>query len=505
MKKCAIICILLVLAAGLNATGAVRVTNLYLEKNSQYTEFTIACDRDFSFEHQIVEADQNRPFRIVVDVLDAVHRLPQWDFEELPQGSIARVRTSQFSIEPREVVRIVLDVQGALTYKVKKSDNNLTLFVNTPDEPKFQQWVAVTDPPAQPTLALNFESVAARPGNEANAPQLKKSNEPSPPQLVTAPPPASADLSAFTDLLVDADTDPSQLKSGGIEKIEKPQATGVTIKAKAKAKAKAQPQVVKPINESVKQVDSAILTPMVPSAVPDIKASETEVQPKPKSQKSALPETKVTSKPQLAQQESGATEQQPSSAAAESIRQKYAAKLQGDSFDQLKATGAQFEEKPVLGKVERIRQKYSRGIHFVADDEDEARLEAQAEERRLAAEQHPDEVTRFYDEFIPEREVVVYVLDGQRDPFAPLVDLVDENADMSDLPDVNTLRLIGVLQEAENSRALFEDYSGYAYIMETGDRVRNGFLASVHEDHVVFQIRQYGWSRQVAVQLEDEI
>jgi hypothetical protein len=90
MKKCALICILLVLAAGLNATAAVRVTNLFLEKNSQYTEFTIACDRDFKFEHQIVEADQNKPFRIVVDVLDAVHRLPQWDFEEIPKGSITR-------------------------------------------------------------------------------------------------------------------------------------------------------------------------------------------------------------------------------------------------------------------------------------------------------------------------------------------------------------------------------------------------------------------------------
>jgi hypothetical protein len=466
MKKCALICILLVLAAGLNATAAVRVTNLFLEKNSQYTEFTIACDRDFKFEHQIVEADQNKPFRIVVDVLDAVHRLPQWDFEEIPKGSITRVRTSQFSIEPREVVRVVLDVEGVLTYKIKKSDNNLTLFVNTPSDPKFQQWVAVTDPPEQPTLALD--------------------NVASSPQLAGAPPQTGTDLSPFTDLLVDADTDPSQLKSVGTEKSDKK-------------------QVVKPTSESVKQVDSAILTPTVPSAMPDIKSSETEVQPKPKSQKSALPETKVTSKPQLAQQESVEAGEQSTSTAAQSIRQKYAAKLQGDPFDQSEATGSQFEEKPVLDKVERIRQKYSRGIHFVADDEDAARLAARAEEKRLAAAQHPDEVTRFYDEFIPEREVVVYSFDGQRDPFAPLIDLDAENAEKSDLPDVNTLRLIGVLQEAENSRALFEDYSGYAYIMETGDRVRNGFLSSVHEDHVVFQIRQYGWSRQVAVQLEDEI
>lgn len=514
MKKCAIICILLVLAASLSATAAVRVTNLYMEKNSQFTEFTIACDSDFKFEQQIVEATKDKPYRIVVDILDAVHRLPQWEFDNIPKSSIIGVRTSQFSVEPREIVRVVLDVKGNLTYKVKKEGDNLVLFVNTPDDAKFARWVAAPNEPDWPTLAQHdkLDLTPARPGNEANAPQVTKPGQPAAekkptetktpatkPQLAQIPPPKSEDLSPFNDLLVDKGTDPSQLKHSEPEPKAKQTAT-----------------------TPAKQVDTSNLMPPTPLIVPEPKPTETKVEPEPKAAKSALPETKVTAKPRLAQHEE-VVPAPPTSlpkpqvddtppmlsdeitkSTANSIREKYAARVNGQAPAE-QGQVETYEEKPVLDKVERIRQKYKHGIEFVANDDDAARLAAKAERERQQAAQDSDGAPRFYDEFIPQRDVVMYSSDGQRDPFAPLVDLADEMAAKSDLPDVATLKLIGVLQDNETNRALFEDYAGYAYIMETGDRVRNGFLASIHEDHVVFQIRQYGWSRQVAVQLEDEM
>ena len=302
MRKCAIICILLVLAAGLNATAAVRVTNLFMEKNSQFTEFTIACDHDFQYQHQIVEASDNKPFRIVVDVLDAVHRLPQWDFDHLPQGSISKIRTSQFAVEPREIVRVVLDVKGILTYKLKKEDNNLVLFVNTPGDPKIDRWVAAPNEPNWPVMAEennpplmftevdqppaidnqqeDWQPVAARPGNEANAPTVDKKKSADNPQLASEPPRKVEDLSAFNDLLVLEDIDPSLLREGAPE-----------------------PVVKKSTTAPAKQADSATLTPPTP-AVPEDKPVESKIKPEPKAQKSALPETKAGSRPELAKENS---------------------------------------------------------------------------------------------------------------------------------------------------------------------------------------------------------
>jgi Tfp pilus assembly protein PilP len=99
---------------------------------------------------------------------------------------------------------------------------------------------------------------------------------------------------------------------------------------------------------------------------------------------------------------------------------------------------------------------------------------------------------------------VVYQTSGRPDPFMPLIEDATSSAKGGELPDVETLRLVGILQDKKVSRALFEDYNNYSYILRTGDRVKNGFVLSIEETRVVFQIRQYGWNRQVAIDLENE-
>ena len=60
----------------------------------------------------------------------------------MPSGSIKQIRTSQFSTDPEKVVRIVFDVAGALTYKVKGDGNTFTLQINTPSDKDFPKWSA---------------------------------------------------------------------------------------------------------------------------------------------------------------------------------------------------------------------------------------------------------------------------------------------------------------------------------------------------------------------------
>ena len=170
--------ILLLATASLSANATVKVNNLLLVKSGQFTELTIACDGKCDFTHQIVEEAANKPYRIVVDIKDAVHGLPQHAFANLPAGMVKQIRTSQFSTDPEKVVRVVIDAVGSLTYKVKAGDNGVTLFINTPSDQDFPLWSAVPGSAPAPTLVKNDppKAMPAIPGNEQNAPKLDQSD-----------------------------------------------------------------------------------------------------------------------------------------------------------------------------------------------------------------------------------------------------------------------------------------------------------------------------------------
>jgi hypothetical protein len=72
------------------------------------------------------------------------------------------------------------------------------------------------------------------------------------------------------------------------------------------------------------------------------------------------------------------------------------------------------------------------------------------------------------------------------------------------LPDVSTLRLVGLLHDIRDSWGLFEDSNGYGYILKKGDRVKNGRLSKLTESRAYFQLSEFGWSRSVKLDLEPE-
>ncbi len=601
--------ILLLATASLSANATVTVNNLLLVKSGQFTELTIACDGKCDFTHQIVEEAANKPYRIVVDIKDAVHGLPQHAFANLPAGMVKQIRTSQFSTDPEKVVRVVIDAVGSLTYKVKAGDNGVTLFINTPSDQDFPLWSAVPGNAPAPTLVKNDppKAMPAIPGNEQNAPKLDQSdpakkdvklaakpidegkllNKPksadssqpqsnvpvitqSPvttaqskpePEKTTAPQlannnstanPATPQTNASVPVAEKpaVRVDPKVL--GSIYGEEKPaptlaannEAASAPAKTATPAPAKSDSKPSAPVTqesktEPAKVADSAVIPQLKsPATAPANQPSES-IKP-PKAQKSGLPDLKVNPKPAFAD-EAGASpldpklatalKNNPNDAAASShsgendpalaqenaaptvksksdaVREKYQASR--DQFEAEKAEAVdsaalaqESTDNVSLSKIDKIRLKYKRGIKFVQNEEDE-QLMALDQSDYTEESATPAPQVGPYNEFLPEREIVLYTTGGRTDPFEPLVDDAQKTAGYDRIPDVESLRLVGILQDKKSSRALFEDANGYSYILQTGDRVKNGFVLSIGEDRVVFQIRQYGWNRQVALDLEE--
>ena len=88
----------------------------------------------------------------------------------------------------------------------------------------------------------------------------------------------------------------------------------------------------------------------------------------------------------------------------------------------------------------------------------------------------------------PEGELVKYKIFG-RDPFVPLV----RDTTTTELPSVENLRLVGVLEDARERIALLEDFKNgnRAFALRTNDAVAQGKVLRVHRDKVVFLIRDF--------------
>lgn len=529
---------IILVAAPLSAYATVQVTNLQMVKSGQFTELTIACSDKCDFTHQIVEQAANKPYRIVVDIKDAIHGLPQHAFANLPGVTIKQIRTSQFSTEPEKIVRIVVDAASTVTYKVKAGTNGVTLMINSPDDQDFAAWSAV--PGAAPVVASS-QPTAPKPmpaieGNEANAPKVDRS-DPAKQNLQLAGKPidegkllnktpttsSTNQTPPTTPAAVAGEPTLMETLYGASPPEPKPAATDKPASATS--------TTAQPKSEPAKVVDSAVIPQLnKPGSQPAVTPSES-IKP-PTSQKSALPDVKVNPKPKFAENQppAGGTvgtalspamtatasepapevAQDDASAAvkskSEAVREKYQAQREKGAGDP-SATGtaalAPNNDAPAsLNKIDRIRLKYKRGIKFVQNEADEQR---QADELMEVPTEEYAEAPRVgpYNEFLPEREIVVYNTGGRLDPFEPLIEDAQKSAGYDRIPDVESLRLVGVLLDKRSSRALFEDANGYSYILQTGDRVKNGFVLSITEDRVVFQIRQYGWNRQVALDLED--
>jgi hypothetical protein len=106
----------------------------------------------------------------------------------------------------------------------------------------------------------------------------------------------------------------------------------------------------------------------------------------------------------------------------------------------------------------------------------------------------------------PQRLVIKYEDLGNRDPFATLIDDSRTNSRPNEqrIPNVEGLKLVGIIvSPTGDNRALFADKAGYSYMLSSGDKVQKGYVLRVEADKVYFQIFEYGWSRTVALTIEN--
>lgn len=91
---------------------------------------------------------------------------------------------------------------------------------------------------------------------------------------------------------------------------------------------------------------------------------------------------------------------------------------------------------------------------------------------------------------------------GKEDPFRVLVDGNYSQTVASELVDMNSANLVGVMWGQEDRFALVEDGEGFGYILRVGDRVRSGRVVSIRKNSLTARVSLYGITNKVVLKLE---
>jgi hypothetical protein len=138
---------LLVMAALLLAGSsfATTVNNVELNYQDGNTVAKISLEGTVRFTHQSEEAKDGRPYRVFVDLLKADHNLGAQKFTELPDCPVKAIRTSQYSVQPEKVVRVVFDLDVERVYRVESNENSVTLFFTDKSTKSYASWSSQAD------------------------------------------------------------------------------------------------------------------------------------------------------------------------------------------------------------------------------------------------------------------------------------------------------------------------------------------------------------------------
>lgn len=113
------------------------VTSLTIVPSLDRTEILISVEGPVEFRDFTMEG----PNRLVLDVINARHLLPQEDFVGINRGGIRSVRTSQYS---NDIVRIVIELNQLVDYTVSQYDGYVRVSLANPFG-TFDPWDAVVD------------------------------------------------------------------------------------------------------------------------------------------------------------------------------------------------------------------------------------------------------------------------------------------------------------------------------------------------------------------------
>ena len=105
----------IILASFLLSTGmasAARVTGVTISHDEAFTIASIDVEGDVRYTHQTEIAKDGKPFRIIVDIPTGTHEMGATKFINLPDCKVVGIRSSQYAVDPENIVRVVLDMKA---------------------------------------------------------------------------------------------------------------------------------------------------------------------------------------------------------------------------------------------------------------------------------------------------------------------------------------------------------------------------------------------------------
>ena len=486
--------VIVVLAASL-ATATSQVTNVQLGHKVGKTVATIETTGEVRFSHQTEIAKDGKPFRVIVDILSATHELQSKNFTLVPSCIISGIRTSQYSVDPEKVVRLVFDMQEETVYQIASQGD--LVWITFPDKkaPAFATWNS--------REAVAKMLASKEKGRGFVAPELKHETVVAHKSEPTTQTPKTAkhyNDAYDKDRLVSLQGESAQPKKQVRVPAPKAQSVATVPPVEKAAKVKSTPVRRAEFSDKDKWAN---LYQKSPESKPVVKESvkKTTVAAKPVV-KEPVKKTTVAAKPVVKEPKAGKVVNKTA------VPYKPLVLAQSDPVTDVKASPAKKNKKTPAEKVQSKVNKEKPADEAVKQPEVSKPIPKKVDRKATSRFRRNPVMSKkmkgtLVAEF-PKRLVVKYKSQG-RDPFATLINeaAVSHNQMEQRIPNVDGLRMVGVI-EAKNSQnsALFEDGDGYGYILKAGDKVRRGYVLRVENDRVYFQIFEYGWSRTVALNLE---
>ncbi len=493
--------------------GSCRINDISLERMEKFTKLTVYADQPFEFAHFSLEKGGGKPYRVIVDCKDAIHNLPQHNFKSgLPVGTIHAIRTSQFQSEPERIVRIVLDVGQPVIYKVveKGEDKTGVIAILTAQDPSFTAWFAAK------SKSTSSESRMASSVSRDEIVKEMRDAEHDP--LTTTEDENRSDLAQSRNVKA------QEVKKGSA--FEGPLSFADTSKAEAKkrlsqvslAKQEARKREAETVKDKSEQSSDRVILATA-GASPDVfsvRSKEDKELPLQQGQykkADAGVEKRALSPYSLQAPLDKKTEESSSDAQREALKETSSGRPAKQQWAKKEQISPQKEATAHVGEAPKAKdiisdetKTYSENLNTkegeiaLLSPEDESVKEEAGLPESLVVISEPKGALL---EAVPKRGIIYYHSEGRRDPFVPITERIATQLGQIPLPTFESLKLVGVLRDEAGNRALLEDDRGYGYIMKNGDSIKNGYVISVEENKVIFQIQEYGWSKTIALELSN--
>lgn len=502
--------LLLLMALAVSADDA-KVSRLNLSPQANEMVLKIDVSGPFQFVHETAEAKNGKPFRVVVDIFPAIHDLGQKDFVDLPKTMLSSIRTSQYSTNPENIVRVVCDLDQTVMYRIEKKGSSIYLYLPDKNSGNFASWSNPVKAPVTVAKVLN---------NTKEEPAKKVVKKKVVRKVKTTPPPAKN-----TEKELAVVNKRYQTKSSDFIDHDKflstqnsPQKTPqVAVRQDAVEQAPVkQDAVAKDVVRKVVAVASTQSAPVQKTKI-EKKATvaKSKVVKNELTAKKKVVHKTVTTKPVVKSKSTVTTAVAP---AKQKTVKKEMVKVAPPKSEPKSGQPVQeftMVKKPVSAK-KATKKESTKAAPVVKKSETKPIEVASTEVRKTEKskdKQKPTSRFRRKPSFptklkgtivaeFPTRIVMKYRPGTGRDPFKNLLtDTKGNNSPIQKkIPDVETAKLVGILESADGKkRALLEDHDGYGYILKSGDKIKKGYVGKIYSDKAYFKLFEYGWSRTVAL------